>query len=85
MMHKALLSTLIILGLSFSTQSMADVKNLPIICSPTQGININNFPSYILINKSDLYNESIAYLFGAPYRIRTCDPRFRNARDWVYE
>jgi len=22
---------------------------------------------------------------GAPYRIRTCDPRFRNARDWVYE
>ena len=31
-MKKALLSTLIILGLSFSTQSMADVKNLPIIC-----------------------------------------------------
>ena len=33
MMKKALLSTLIILGLSYSTQSMADVKNLPIICS----------------------------------------------------
>ena len=24
-----------------------------------------------------LNNESIAYLFGAPYKIRTCDPRFR--------
>jgi len=22
---------------------------------------------------------------GAPYKIRTCDPRFRNAMDWVYE
>ena len=22
-------------------------------------------------------NESIAYFFGAPYKIRTCDPRFR--------
>ena len=33
MMKKTLLTVLIILGLSYSTQSMADVKNLPIICS----------------------------------------------------
>ena len=32
-MKKTLLSILIILGLSYSTQSVADVKNLPIICS----------------------------------------------------
>jgi len=32
MMKKALLPILIILGLSYSTQSVADVKNLPIIC-----------------------------------------------------
>ena len=31
-MKKTLLTVLIILGLSYSTQSMADVKNLPIIC-----------------------------------------------------
>ena len=54
MMKKALLSTLIILGLSFSTQSMADVKNLPVICR-SQGMSLNTFPSYILSNLSDLY------------------------------
>ena len=43
MMKKALLLTLIILGLSFSTQSMADVKNLPVICSVDfKELNANN-------------------------------------------
>ena len=32
MMKKTLLTILIILGLSYSTKSVADVKNLPIIC-----------------------------------------------------
>jgi hypothetical protein len=37
MMKKALLSILIILGLSYTSSSLADVKNLPIICSlPTE-------------------------------------------------
>ena len=54
-MKKILLIILCVLGLSFSTQSMADVKNLPIICSPTKDINLGNFPSYILISRSDLH------------------------------
>ena len=54
-MKKILLIILCVLGLSFSTQSMADVKNLPVICSPTKDINLGNFPSYILISRSDLH------------------------------
>ena len=54
-MKKILLIILYVLGLSFSTQSMADVKNLPVICSPTKDINLGNFPSYILISRSDLH------------------------------
>ena len=54
MMKKTLITVLIILGLSYSTQSMADVKNLPVICR-SQDMKLNTFPSYILSNLSDLY------------------------------
>jgi len=36
---------------------------------------------YFYPNKID---KNVKFI-GAPYKIRTCDPRFRNARDWVYE
>ena len=29
--------------------------------------------------------DKIPEFIGTPYKIRACDPRFRNARDWVYE
>jgi len=29
-------------------------------------------------------NKNVEFI-GAPYKIRTCAPRFRNARDWAYE
>ena len=48
MMKKALLSVLIILGLSFSTQSVADVKNLPIICKYPISTSSESTPFYNL-------------------------------------
>ena len=55
MMKKTLLTVLIILGLSFSTQSVADVKNLPVICSvPYEELkkhwSASNLKDYVLTN-----------------------------------
>jgi len=71
MMKKALLTILIILGLSYTSSSLADVKNLPIICSlPTEFKKVDK--------KEFSASELLAWEKGINLRQKKKNKRFRD-------